>query len=53
MNRFYQILRFKSEHLINHNLNCKEAVLDYGTIVQRIRVFNWGVFHWGAIYYEL
>ena len=29
-------LKFKSEHLINHNLNTKEEVLGYGTVAQEI-----------------
>lgn len=33
---FLTDLKFKSEHLINHNLNPKEEVLDYGTVTQEV-----------------
>jgi hypothetical protein len=33
---FLSDLKFKSEHLINHNLKPKEEVLGYGTVAQEI-----------------
>ncbi len=33
---FLSTLKFKSEHMINHNLKPQEDVLDYGTVTQEV-----------------